>query len=121
MKFITKALLGIGLLAGLTSTAALAADYTPEPVVTASSFYLRGDLGWSWLDTENNSDSVFLMGPLYHLLAEDARRRAVEPPAAGAAPLRKNVMPAANTKTAAAAAAAINPERHSQPFLGAIS
>lgn len=62
MKFITKALLGLGLMAGFTSTAALAADYTPEPVVTASSFYLRGDLGWSWLDTENNADSVFLLG-----------------------------------------------------------
>ena len=37
MKFITKALLGLSLLAGFTSTAALAADYTPEPVVTASS------------------------------------------------------------------------------------
>ncbi|PZF78535.1 hypothetical protein DK847_01630 [Aestuariivirga litoralis] len=62
MKFITKALLGLGLLAGITSAPALAADYAPEPVVTASSFYLRGDLGWSWLDTENNADSVFLLG-----------------------------------------------------------
>jgi opacity protein-like surface antigen len=63
MKFITKTLLGLGLMAGLTSTAALAADsYASEPVVTASSFYLRGDLGWSWLDTENNADSVFLLG-----------------------------------------------------------
>jgi opacity protein-like surface antigen len=63
MKFITKALLGLGLMAGFTSTAALAADaYAPEPVVTASSFYIRGDLGWSWLDTENNNDSVFLLG-----------------------------------------------------------
>ena len=63
MKFITKALLGLGLMASLTSTAALAADaYAPEPVVTASSFYLRGDMGWSWLNTENNADSVFLLG-----------------------------------------------------------
>ena len=62
MKFITKALLGLCLMASFTSTAALAADYTPEPVVTASSFYLRGDLGWSWLDTANNTDSVFLLG-----------------------------------------------------------
>ena len=44
------------------STAALAADYTPEPVVTASNFYLRGDLGWSWLETQNNNDSVFELG-----------------------------------------------------------
>jgi len=62
MKFITKALLGLGLMAGFSSTAALAADYTPEPVVTASNFYIRGDLGWSWLDTQNNADSVFLLG-----------------------------------------------------------
>lgn len=62
MKFFTKALLGLGLMASLTSTAALAADYTPEPVVTASNFYLRGDLGWSWLDTKESSQSVFLLG-----------------------------------------------------------
>ena len=62
MKFITKTLLGLGLLVGFTSTAALAADYTPEPVVTASNFYLRGDLGWSWLETQNNNDSVFELG-----------------------------------------------------------
>lgn len=61
MKFITKALLGLSLLAGV-SAPALAADYVPEPVVSASSFYLRGDLGWSWLSTENNNDSVFLLG-----------------------------------------------------------
>ena len=30
--------------------------------MSASSFYLRGDLGWSWLNTENNNDSVFLLG-----------------------------------------------------------
>ncbi|MCA3560883.1 MAG: porin family protein [Aestuariivirga sp.] len=62
MKFITKALLGLGLLAGVTSTSALAADYTPEPVVTASNFYIRGDLGWSWLDLKNGNEGVFLMG-----------------------------------------------------------
>ncbi|MCA3554171.1 outer membrane beta-barrel protein [Aestuariivirga sp.] len=62
MKYVIKALLGLGLLAGVSSTAALAADYTPEPVVTASNFYIRGDLGWSWLDTVNNNDGVFLLG-----------------------------------------------------------
>ena len=62
MKFITKALLGFSLLAGFTSTAALAADYTPEPVVTASNFYLRGDLGWSWLSTKENDGSTFMLG-----------------------------------------------------------
>ncbi len=63
MKFFTKALLGIGMMAGLTSTAALAADaYAPEPVVTASGFYIRGDAGWSWLDTKNDSGSVAVLG-----------------------------------------------------------
>lgn len=62
MKFITKALLGLGLI-GLTSTAAMAADaYTPEPVVTASSFYIRGDLGWSWLNTDHDSGSAAVLG-----------------------------------------------------------
>lgn len=62
MKFITKALLGLGLLAGFTSTAAMAADYTPEPVVSASNFYLRGDLGWSWLSTKEDNGSTFVLG-----------------------------------------------------------
>jgi opacity protein-like surface antigen len=63
MKFITKALLGLGLMAGFTSTAALAADaYAPEPVVSASSFYLRGDMGWSWLSTKEDDGSTFVLG-----------------------------------------------------------
>lgn len=62
MKFITKALLGLSLMAGFTSTAALAADYSAEPVVSASNFYIRGDIGWSWLDTESDSGSVAVLG-----------------------------------------------------------
>lgn len=63
MKFFTKTLLGLGLMAGLTSTAAFAADaYTPEPVVSNSGFYIRGDAGWSWLDTQHDSGSVFVLG-----------------------------------------------------------
>jgi opacity protein-like surface antigen len=62
MKFFTKALLGLGLMAGFTSTAALAADYTPEPVVSASNFYLRGDMGWSWLSTKEDNGSTFVLG-----------------------------------------------------------
>ncbi len=61
MKNITKALLGLGLLAGTVAPAA-AADYTPEPVVTASGLYLRGDAGWSWLSTDEDDDSVLVLG-----------------------------------------------------------
>ena len=63
MKFFTKSLLAIGLLAGVSSNAAMAADaYTPEPVVSASNFYIRGDAGWSWLNTHDGSDSVGVVG-----------------------------------------------------------
>lgn len=62
MKFITKALLGVSLLAGL-STAAFAADaYAPEPVVSNSGAYIRGDLGWSWLNTDKDDGSAFVLG-----------------------------------------------------------
>ncbi len=61
MKNITKALLGLALLAGAAAPAA-AADFTPEAVVTASGFYLRGDAGWSWLNTDEDDDSVLVLG-----------------------------------------------------------
>ena len=61
MKNLTKALLGLGLLAGATAPA-IAADYAPEAVVTASGFYLRGDGGWSWLNTDEDDDSVLVLG-----------------------------------------------------------
>ncbi|WP_421694023.1 outer membrane protein [Aestuariivirga sp.] len=62
MKSITKALLGIGMLAGLSGTAFAADAYTPEAVVSDSAFYIRGDLGWSWLNTDDNSNSAFVGG-----------------------------------------------------------
>lgn len=62
MKNFTKALLGLGLLAGVAAPAA-AADYAPdEAVVTASGFYLRGDAGWSWLNTDDDDNSVLVLG-----------------------------------------------------------
>jgi opacity protein-like surface antigen len=62
MKNFTKALLGMALLAG-AAVPAVAADYTPpEAVVTASSFYIRGDGGWSWLNTDDNNDSALVLG-----------------------------------------------------------
>lgn len=63
MKFFTKSLLALGLLAGVSSTAAMAADaYAPEPVVSASNFYIRGDAGWSWLNTKDDDNSVAVIG-----------------------------------------------------------
>jgi opacity protein-like surface antigen len=62
MKNFTKALLGLGLLAGAAAPAA-AADYTPpEAVVSASGFYIRGDGGWSWLNTDSDDTSVAVLG-----------------------------------------------------------
>ena len=61
MKNITKALLGLGLLAGAIAPAA-AADYVPESVVTASAFYLRGDAGWSWLTVDDADEGLFVLG-----------------------------------------------------------
>ena len=62
MKLITKALLGLSLMAGVSSTAFAADAYAPEPVVTASGWYLRGDAGWSWLNTDHDSGSTVVLG-----------------------------------------------------------
>ena len=62
MKSITKALLAAGLLAAASSTAFAADAYAPEPVVSQSGLYLRGDLGWSWLDTDHDANSAFVAG-----------------------------------------------------------
>lgn len=62
MKFITKALLGLSLLAGV-SAPAFAADYAPPAdVVTLSGWYLRGDMGWSWINTGDENANGFLAG-----------------------------------------------------------
>ena len=62
MKFITKALLGAGILASVSGTAFAADVSSPEPVVSASSFYIRGDAGWSWLNTDHDNESVAVVG-----------------------------------------------------------
>lgn len=63
MNIIIRSALAIGLMACVSSTAAMAADaYAPEPVVSASSFYIRGDAGWSWLSTKDNDNSVAVIG-----------------------------------------------------------
>jgi opacity protein-like surface antigen len=61
MKTITRAMLGVALLAGVAGPAA-AADYTPETPVSMSGWYMRGDAGWSWLNTDDNSDSALVLG-----------------------------------------------------------
>lgn len=62
MNKLTKALLGLGLLAGATAPALAADAYAPEAVVSETSFYLRGDLGWSWLGTDGDNESVAVIG-----------------------------------------------------------
>ena len=61
MKNITKALLGIGLMAG-TAAPALAADYIADAPISSSAFYIRGDAGWSWLSTDSDNKSVMALG-----------------------------------------------------------
>ena len=61
MKNITKALLGFGLLAG-ASAPALAADYSVDAPISTSGLYIRGDAGWSWLNTDADNDSVLVLG-----------------------------------------------------------
>lgn len=62
MKFITKALLGLSLMAGFSGTAFAADAYAPEPAVTMSGWYLRGDMGWSWMNSGDDYNNGFLAG-----------------------------------------------------------
>lgn len=62
MKFFTKSLVSLGLLAGVSGTALAADSYAPVDVVTMSNWYLRGDAGWSWLNGGDKSDNGFLLG-----------------------------------------------------------
>jgi opacity protein-like surface antigen len=62
MKNITRALIGLGLLVGAAAPAIAADSYAPEAAVTASGFYLRGDGGWSWLNADDEDDSVVVLG-----------------------------------------------------------
>lgn len=61
MKNITKALLGLGMLAGAAAPALAADAYAPETPITTSGFYIRGDAGWSWLHTDEDH-SVGVVG-----------------------------------------------------------
>jgi opacity protein-like surface antigen len=62
MKIITKALLGLGLVVCAAAPAFAADAYAPEAPVTASGWYIRGDAGWSWLNTDDEDDSGFVLG-----------------------------------------------------------
>ena len=62
MTRITSAVLAIGLLAGI-STATFAADAeVPADTYSAMGFYLRGDAGWSYLDTRNGTGNNAVLG-----------------------------------------------------------
>jgi opacity protein-like surface antigen len=62
MTRILSSVLALGLLAGV-STTALAADADVPPAdYAAMGFYLRGDAGWSYLDTRNGDGGTFVLG-----------------------------------------------------------
>jgi opacity protein-like surface antigen len=65
-KFLkTSALVLAAAGAAAFSTAAMAADITEEPVPTENSLgsiYLRGDIGWSWLDMGGDDDEALTVG-----------------------------------------------------------
>lgn len=62
MKNITKALLGLGMLAGAAAPAFAADAYSPEAPISTTGFYIRGDAGWSWLNTDDDDSSVGVIG-----------------------------------------------------------
>ena len=62
MKRITSTILALGLLAGVATTALAADADVPADTYAAMGFYLRGDAGWSFLDTRNGNGSTFVLG-----------------------------------------------------------
>ncbi len=62
MKRITSALLALGVLAGVSTTAMAADADVPPDTYAAMGFYLRGDAGWSWLNYGGPDDSALTLG-----------------------------------------------------------
>ena len=62
MKRITSTILALGLLAGVSSTVFAADAEVPTDTYAAMGFYLRGDAGWSFLDTRNDAGGTFVLG-----------------------------------------------------------
>jgi hypothetical protein len=62
MKRITSALLALGVLTGVSTTAFAADADVPADTYAAMGFYLRGDAGWSWLNYSGPDDSAFAVG-----------------------------------------------------------
>jgi opacity protein-like surface antigen len=62
MKTFKTALLGLSMLAGI-SGAAMAADVdVPADTYADMGWYLRGDIGWSWLDFEDDDTNSLALG-----------------------------------------------------------
>ena len=62
MTRITSTILALGLLAGVSSTAFAADADVPPADYAAMGFYLRGDAGWSYLDTRRDDGSNYVLG-----------------------------------------------------------
>lgn len=62
MKTILSAVLGLSLLVGASNMARAADADVPADDYAAMGFYLRGDAGWAWLDTDDGDDSALALG-----------------------------------------------------------
>jgi len=65
MKTIKRTILAIAMLAGSASLSFAtdpADSYVPADSYAAMGWYLRGDLGWSWLTWDRHDDSAFGVG-----------------------------------------------------------
>lgn len=63
MKSFTRAFLAFGMLAVATASAqATDPNDVPADTYAAMGFYLRGDMGWSWLTRDDGGDSAFTLG-----------------------------------------------------------
>ena len=58
MKSIKIALLGFSMLAGVSGAAMAADAEIPAETYAQMGWYLRGDIGWSWLDLEDGAVAV---------------------------------------------------------------
>lgn len=62
MKSLKCAVLAFSMLAGVAVSAQAADVDVPADTYAAMGFYLRGDMGWSWLVQDSYTDSAFAVG-----------------------------------------------------------